>query len=431
MSSMQKNKFIYILIFLIFLTSSFDIFLTVDVFGFTFRISQIFCIALMIIYLCTIIKRGKMILPLGYKNLLIWVAMLVAVTFNTALPSINIGYHLWLIFDILIIFCLTQLIEDKEANNKILKLYILSFFIMAIVGIIEFIIGVMGIKIPFITQWWIDGKFPRINGFSFEPSYYATYLLLGWVFCRVLVERNIKICKNLFRILITITIAIILSSSRMGIAMIAIFEVIMWLKNLFRGTNKKYVQIMFIIGVITVIIIGFLFQQGKLDRILFGTGLNGTASHSVTIRENDLLSVWEVFKQSPIVGRGLGGIYVQIAENRGFDIYNVSVQSVATGISVFLEVLAASGIIAFIFFILYMLNLIVKPLKLNKRNIEQEHKDIMNALVLSFIMEIIILQFNQNILRIYFWIHIAVLCMYFRYITTTNNEQTKKEKRKN
>lgn len=79
---------------------------------------------------------------------------------------------------------------------------------------------------------------------------------------------------------------------------------------------------------------------------------------------------------------------------------------------VFLEILAASGIFGFLPFILYIGILFVKPMQLVKK-LELENQKILTALLFSLLSEIIILQFNQNILRPYFWLHIAILSAYF------------------
>ena len=104
--------------------------------------------------------------------MLIWAVLVLLFTFNTVLPSINLGYNLWLIFNILVIFSIVRLIKDKDMLFRIFRLYIISFIAMGIIGILQFLCGVIGIDNVYITQWWVPGVLPRVNGFSFEPSYY-------------------------------------------------------------------------------------------------------------------------------------------------------------------------------------------------------------------------------------------------------------------
>lgn len=398
-----------ILIFLVFLTSSFDIFMSIDIFGFTFRISQILCIVLYTCYVVKIFKDKRILMPIGYEYLLIWVIFILCFTFNTALPKINYGYDLWLIFNIILIFSLTRFLNTDIKFERVFKLYIISFACMGVIGIVQFILGILGINM-FITQWWRPG-FPRINGFCFEPSYYATYMIMGWIISRILV-RNKETCKtldiNMHVILFINTIALLLSSSRIGIALAVIFEGILFIVDLF---NKKIMKTLceIIFGLIVIIAILVTNRYYNLSFLLAGTGINGNVSHSVSIRENDLENVLDVFKESPILGRGLGGVYAQIVKNKGMDVYSVNVQDEGAGICVFAEVLAASGIVGFIFFVLYLWKLLSNSVRVIKNEKNEYKKQMLISLLFSFIMEFVILQFNQNILRIYVWINIAML----------------------
>ena len=218
---------------LIFLTSSFDICLTAEVAGFTFRFSQLLCAVLLIYYFYKIIKNKKIEKPLGGKQLICWTILVLLFTFNTIYPFINVGYHLWLIFNVAIVICITQIV-DKENIEIVLKLYLLSYLIMAIIGILQCITGVLNINNPFIVQWWIKGVLPRVNGFSFEPSYYATYMLIGWTIARILIRsKEFNKRKDILISLVLITIAIILSSSRMSIALMILIEGMLFLKNFY------------------------------------------------------------------------------------------------------------------------------------------------------------------------------------------------------
>jgi hypothetical protein len=391
--------------------------------------SQLLCIILFLITIINSIKEKKVTLPLGSTQLLIWTAILLLFTFNTVYPTINIGYHAWLIFNIIMVFAFTQII-NKENKGIILKIYILSFVAMAIVGILECIISIIGINVPFITQWWIKGMLPRINGFSFEPSYYATYMLIGWTTVRILMlnEKNNK-KENILLISASsiIFITIILSSSRIGIAFMIGVEGIIFIRNLYYTIKKKdewakkYVIAITIIAIVVIIVMCISVKNMDLKFLLQGTGIGGTSAHSVSERESNLLNVIEVFKKSPILGKGLGGIYAEMAANKGLNPADVESQNVATGICIFAEVLAASGIIGFAVFIWYIIKLILNPFKLSKK-VDNNNKYLLKALTYALIVELVILQFNQNILRQYLWLHIAMLSAYYNVIKGEMNK---------
>ena len=54
---------------------------------------------------------------------------------------------------------------------------------------------------------------------------------------------------------------------------------------------------------------------------------------------------------------------------------------------------------------------------------KSENRYILISLVIALIMELVILQFNQNILRPYLWLHIAMLSAYFNIYKGENNNE--------
>jgi hypothetical protein len=152
----------------------------------------------------------------------------------------------------------------------------------------------------------------------------------------------------------------------------------------------------------------------KADRFLQiisgGTGLFGTPAHSVSNRQSDLRATMALVKKSPFIGYSLGGIAPAIGEDR-WESQSTQTQAAAKqheGLSVFVEVLAASGVIGFIPFVVYVLTLLIAPLWL-ARVCGPPYNIVLTGLVWALLMEFVILQFAQNILRPYLWFHIAVL----------------------
>ena len=69
-----------------------------------------------------------------------------------------------------------------QGNLQILlKLYLASYAFVAAFGIVQFISPILGGPALLVEQWWLPGRVPRVNGFSYEPSYFATYLIMGLV----------------------------------------------------------------------------------------------------------------------------------------------------------------------------------------------------------------------------------------------------------
>lgn len=172
--------------------------------------------------------------------------------------------------------------------------------------------------------------------------------------------------------------------------------------------NIRFVimAVIFLIGAMSIFLLFKKeFKTNVIEQIFLETGIFTETNISSGRRLQDARSTFKVFLNHPVVGVSLGGIPAGRGELAGLIVTSQAQAKNMEGIVVLFEVLAASGIVGFIFFVLYFLKLTVKPvIKKNK---------ILSALVISLIFEFIMLQFNQNILRLYFWVHVAMLSAFY------------------
>ena len=409
-SNIYINKF---LMFLIFLTSSFDIFLNVNIYSFNIRF---FYIILIISFLINFSRCQFKIHFIGVKYFLCWFFILLLFIFNTQFIYRNIGYMLWLILSILVIYQIYQIIKSNESTFfRIFDYYILSFTVLSCIGIMQFFLGLWNINF-FIMQYWENTPIPRVNGFSYEPSYYGTYLSIGW-FCLLYFYFNNRIIFSKYRIdFLLITVSMILSSSRMTIFFMFSFFNILFFKSLFldgiKGKIKKNdIFILMIYLISFILIMGFIlfFDLEKILFLLNGTGLFGTSSHSASMRGSDALYTLETFLNSPFIRYSLGGVATAIAEIQGIVVNSQAEAKLYEGMNIFLEILAASGIFGFLFFILWLKRLFKVSKKVSYICKEDTISFIILALRFSLIGELMLLMFNQNILRPYLWVLIGML----------------------
>lgn len=411
------------LYYFIMFTISFDIFLNITLGGFSLRVSQVLLIFIIIYALFLIIYRRRVNVPLGMFSLIYWALFVVVFTPNTTYFIGSLLYSLWFLVFILMIFSTVQIFHEIDQVLFLVKVYILSFLFVSSFGLIQFLIGLIGIEPPLVVQYLGIGKIPRINAFSYEPSYFSTYMIIGWVLVFYLKERN---CKLIDKKILNITFytsmfSLVLSSSRMGwIIMILWFlrYPVLILFHLVKGNIRinhvKYISVIFVCAILVIFIINFTVGFSYFSFLLQGLGIKGYSDHSSEPRINSLIDTINVFLESPIIGYSFGGISSAIAKLHGVILTNASQMKIYQGMSVFVEVLAASGIFGFVFFCIYMFNLIVKPLRLAKMMGNHEYSKLLKGMVLSLIFVCIILQFNQNILRGYFWLHVSILSsLYF------------------
>ena len=397
-------------------TSSFDVFLIFNL-GFNFRATQLLLIVSMALAIVNNFKRNP-IKPLGAKWLFLWALFVIVFVPNTNYINFSIGYALWLVFNIITIFVCVNIFIAPSQVIILVRWYIYSFVFVALFGLVQFVSPVLGFgKYVLIQQWWIPGVLPRLNGFSYEPSYFATYLLMGWVICAYLIGSKSSVFNrtHLQANLAIITLALILSSSRMGIVMMIIWYFqypLRFINRLFHCCfNKRLAKISAYLGIVLVfivVIIVYFIGTDNLSFLLAGLGLSGQASHSVSDRTHGAEEMLTIFLKSPVIGYSLGGVNAVLAEMSGVTSGDIADIAKYTGFSVFMEVLAASGLVGFIPFIIFIWTIVVKPLRLAQK-VSSHQAALLIALTLSLIFELAILQFNQNILRPYLWVHIAVL----------------------
>lgn len=413
------NRISDLFFYLAVVTVSFDIFLIVET-GFTVRLSQILWLLPFFTALFVIARKGSFRKPLGFELLTLWTAFILIFLPNSQLYSRGIAYALLLVYYLVLILATVQLFQSFERIVRLLRWYLFSFLVVGAFGIVQFVLPLLGVSAPLIQQWWIPGLLARVNGFSYEPSYFATYMLTGWVFIAWLLQSRSQILMPrtaLYLLFGVVSLALVLSSSRMGLVMMALYyfhyPIIVMGRFLRAKINWRHLSYT-AIGVTTAGLVLFLVLTTGSGRLLLaGTGVAGTPSHSTSIRTAELRDTVAVFRKSPLIGYSLGGVAPAIGELRGNEVATLAAATRNEGMSVFAEVLAASGIVGFLPFMAYMALLIYKPLQLARKIRDPEKQLLLRGLVVSLFFLLLILQMNQNILRPYFWLHIAILSAFY------------------
>jgi hypothetical protein len=219
-------------------TISFDVFLVLNI-GPNIRIAQLFfIIPMMLGLLRAVVVKVKW--PIGFSSLLLWMIFIFAFVPNSGYIPKGVGYAGWLAFNIIFLFTTVQMFSTEEKLLALIRWYIHSFAFVGSFALMQFALGISGLGAPLITQWWIPGALPRINAFSYEPSFFVTYLIFGWVF--VLYLRCLKVPILPFRLLtfyaVILTAALIVSGSRLGLLMMLLWYAqfpVLFIGGLLRG----------------------------------------------------------------------------------------------------------------------------------------------------------------------------------------------------
>jgi len=334
----------------------------------------------------------------------------------------SLGYVFWTITDVLAIFIFVQFFKTESEFLKLIRYFLFSFTALAAFGLIQFVLGTVGVDV-LVAQWWIPGVLPRINGLSYEPSYYSTYLLPGWIFAVYMLEkgattphrRQLWICAAMT------TVVLFLCTSRMGWLMMFLWAISRTLGFAYRIGIKRAVRwrtvftLLFIPAVFAVAVTWATASSrdllGYLDNFSFlagGLGLSGGSAHSSEGRTTDFGLTWQTFLNYPLLGTGIGAVPVDIASQRGSTVVSLESAKDNEAMSVFIEILASTGLIGGVLLTAFAVS-VTNQCRIKKREFDLWRRLILRGLCWSILWLLIILQFNQNFLRIYVFLDIAVL----------------------
>ena len=147
--------------------------------GFTLRPSDLLMAIAILVALPEAIGGLNFRWPLGFGLLLTWVVFVVIFVPNTPFLMRSVGYAAWLFLDVGFVFAAVQIINSPAKMTCVLRWYALSFGAIAAFGLLQFFLPFAGIAPPLVKQWWIPGVLARVNGLSYEPSYFAGYMVAG------------------------------------------------------------------------------------------------------------------------------------------------------------------------------------------------------------------------------------------------------------
>jgi hypothetical protein len=344
--------------------------------------------------------------------------------------SIGLRFFALLAFTIVGFFAVIQLYGKSISLWPVMKLYLLSYVFVGLFGLFQFATPLVGLPGILVQQWLSHGKVARISGFSYEPSYYVTYLIMGWV---MLVELRISGAKitsgRLWKwATVALTFSVICSSSKTAYIVVAVelFARIlpkMW--GSLRGALMQASQGRMVVRIpgrsamlnavlVVGVIAGFVYYVPKLIdplALLSGSGLAGTPAHSLNDRSNSAIETFDAFMDAPLVGRSLGGVPIYRAARQGIEIHTMEELRFFWGFPVVFEVFVASGLFGGIVFLVFVYANTFGALRTAKMYWPSERAKWLRALARGMIFECLLLTVDQNLLRVYVWLHVTMVTL--------------------
>jgi hypothetical protein len=410
-------------------TASWDLIFVVHVGG-SLRLTQILVIPVCFAAVAKAIQDSRILWPRGATVLSLWVLTQFMLIPLSGSVSLALQFFVLLILTVAIVFCLVQLYGQSDRIVALMRVYMASFFATAVIGLVQFAMPVVGLPGILVSQWIVHGRLPRINGLNYEPSYFSTYIVIGWIMVLDLRLSKAEIAKGTFWKWgsIILGIALILCTSKTG-WLIMIIELIarvsprilQSIRRLARQVPEGRMSVPLPrLGLVLRVVIFIVCLMGGsialfrvIDPLAFlgGSGLAGTPSHSVDARTDAFRHTLEIFLEHPLIGPSLGGVPVAIAAKQGITINDAAGVRLYWGSPVLLEVLTSTGVVLFIPFALFLYTTTFGAMRLARRRWPEERAKWLRALGRAMIFEWLMLFSEQNLLRIYLWYHFAMVIL--------------------
>jgi hypothetical protein len=349
-----------------------------------------------------ILQKRKIYLPLGWQCLAIllgWNATLCFMCQTTSFIKLA-GYEVWFILDVGIVLAAVNVFRQKCEKLFLVRAYLLLQLAMSIVCIMQVILGLIGIN------WFAEQRFGvlvRGDAFLSEPSYYACFAVPGWVSLSWQIEQRQTQWfsqRAIHTIWLFLSAALVFSTSRMGLLMM-----LLWLFFRFlvcwrqKRSIKPLLYMVLALGMFMLLLETVSWGSTVLNLATQSDGyserMRNLAGSDLPRLEGMKMAFETFWRKHILLGSSLGGVEGSIRElfpSRDFLVSNLIA-----------ELLVALGIPGVLVLTVYMTQLCRAGAK------EKAQEDLLWALV----WQLALLQFNNNGLRVYVWVNIAMLSVFF------------------
>ncbi len=415
----------------LFLTSSMDTFLVWNTGPFTLRFGQL---CALILFMAAITHHLRLHEPLCFPYWQFFAAF--AYLFMACISALwtqnlvkSIGYLAWAVFDIVVVWWgLILWITNRTRLRQAFLFWGCGMAIDAAMGAFQWCCWLFGYFPPLAYS---DGYgFPRINGFSYEPSYYALYLVPGAIF---FLTRFAFLGRSAWRsALASVALALLsmLSTSRSGWLGLAVGVIALGI-IVAKTKGFDYVKSLALplAGVIILFSTFLLAIPSTRERVvrLSSMAFNPLEKTSSQPRLKGMQQAWQMFSDHPWLGVGFGnyGAYVLAHPELQFPSPVSSDPQQAHELvtsNLYLELAAESGILG-LSAALLMIAVLVLPLLRSKTNrfVNLLPDDLLEweatrwgLLLASMVVFGVLFQFSQTLWRLDIWSFLALSCATYR-----------------
>lgn len=440
-------------LYLVFLTISWDR-VSVRFMSSTFRLMQLFLVLCLLMWIA--IKVSNESFRFRKSGLIEnWIFLFALWCIGTCITSYNIKrsimYSIWMVFNVLTIALIVDYVGTSRTRmRQLFRIYFISFILISFIAVITSIlecVGVLNLAVNPETGKRISRGVFRMFGLSYEPSYFATYLLTCLVVISYLQLRGSEMLEELkfkkwqFYVILG---AFIGSFSRAGFAVflpIVSFMVLyelLYARKYRRWMVSKWIFKAGLILVIFMSLAGFtLVSKSKsakdLDQYFFagmGFGAHSKSAHSSGTRLIETAMTLQAGVFNPWMGVGMGGFGAYFVDNiKNFPLREFWLATALgnafrqankwhfieirdpEAMCVSAEVFATVGVPGLILWLIINIVMPFRLFRLSKNMaLDRGMRTLLRAMAWGHIALFTILHFNQNYMRPYYWLNIAMCC---------------------
>lgn len=398
------------LLFLYFFTLHADQ-LNISLGGYHIRLNNVFAFILFLIFFLRYRTHlFRIDRPLFFSLLLLSASVLLSFVFSP-FKERSFFFLGWYGITLLGYFLLPYFLILYRDPGRIFSLYIASFLAVGLFAFFQLILS--GFGIHFFATQMIIGKLVRADAFAYEPSYYALYMTPFVILVNTHFladgERPFYCLGRLtYPKIFLVNFLFFLSTATSALFAFLIYCVAL---PFFRDLRPRLFKFALFFGSLfslLALIAPFLMRKFFLKFFYVGFMSHG----SFFERWLGIKNAWRVFLENPFFGVGLGGYPPYLLDQAltrttyfgNLDFSNTeNPLKLLEAMNVGTEILASLGIFGmgvFLFFLIVFIHKIKQALKIDR--------SMSYGLLLSVIIMISALQFNQGILRSYVWVHIAL-----------------------
>ena len=340
-------------------------------------------------------------------------------------------YWGWYGFTLLSYVLLPYFLMKFWDERKILSLYCASFILVGTYATLQLLFSFFGLHDPFAQQY-LFGNIVRANAFCYEPSYYALYMTpFVFLFNAFYLTENEHVApsplvlpRSIWSLLLVNSLYILTTSTSIFFAYMAFFGAALF----FPAINRRRLISFFLMCtlMLTVLMSLFPFLAKHVFMKFFFQGF--MSHHSFYERWVGLTNGWKLFLQHPFFGVGFGGYPSALMEaylhgKREFLFLSPSLVDAQNPLKLFeamnvtTELLASLGVIGFSAFMWLLIAVFKEGFK------KTTLSPLSSPFLLSLMVTLFVLQFNQGLMRTYLWVHLSLAFAYFEKMRNQMNDQ--------